>query len=158
MSSVGIHSKTKVGDEVFDGGVRSTVTHRFGDVLVLRAARTGDFYTRNIEGGGWLKTKYGWTCCVYQGHYGHFSGKPTWLYVCGIDKRDLPELRWGKTEQRIHPRALELHGYEKARRIGMVAMVGGKDKTRIRNGTPPEFRDVLIDIARRCRMPALEPA
>jgi hypothetical protein len=52
MSSVGIHSKTKVGDEVFDGGVRSTVTHRFGDVLVLRAARTGDFYTRNIEGGG----------------------------------------------------------------------------------------------------------
>lgn len=32
---------------------------------------------------------------------------------------------------------------------GMMAMVGGKDKTRIRNATPPEFRDVLIDLARR---------
>lgn len=40
------------------------------------------------------------------------------------------------------------HGYEKARRIGMLAMVGGKDKTRIRNATPPEFRQVLLDIAR----------
>lgn len=38
--------------------------------------------------------------------------------------------------------------YEKARRIGMLAMVGGKDKTRIRNATPPEFRDVLIEIGR----------
>lgn len=88
-----------------------------------------------------------WSCCVYQGNYGHFSGKPTWLYVSGVRREDLPELRWGKTEQRIHPRALELHGYEKARRIGMMAMVGGKDKTRIRNATPPEFRDVLLSIA-----------
>jgi len=89
-----------------------------------------------------------WTCCVYQGKYGHFAGKPTWLYVAGPELCELPPLRWGKTEQRIHPRALELHGYEKARRIGMMAMVGGKDKTRIRNSTPPEFRDLLLAIAR----------
>lgn len=57
----------------------------------------------------------------------------------------------GKTEQRLHPVALERHGYEKARRIGMMAMVGGKDKTRIRNATPPEFRQLLIDIASKCR-------
>ena len=87
----------------------------------------------------------GYTCCVYQGHYGHFAGKGTWLYAFGVT---LPELRWGPCEQRIHPRALELHGYEKARRIGMVAMIGGKDKTAIRNGTPPEFRDLLLSIAR----------
>jgi len=100
--------------------------------------------------GGWVEARPGvWTCCVYQGHYGHISGKPTWLLAAGMEREQLPELRWGKTEQRIHPRALELHGYEKARRIGMMAMVGGKDKTRIRNATPPEFRDVLIDIARR---------
>jgi hypothetical protein len=98
--------------------------------------------------GGWIPVVQGvWTCCVYQGQYGHLAGKPTWLIAARI--RDLPELRWGKTEQRIHPRALELHGYEKARRIGMMAMVGGKDKTRIRNATPPEFRDVLLDLARR---------
>jgi hypothetical protein len=63
----------------------------------------------------------------------------------------LPELKWGRSPQRIHPRALELHGYEKARRIGMMAMVGGKNKTRIRNATPPEFRQVLIDIANLAR-------
>jgi hypothetical protein len=88
-----------------------------------------------------------WTCCVYQGKYGHFSGKPTWLYVAGLAESDLPVLRWGRTEQRLHPVALERYGYEKARRIGMMAMVGGKDKTRIRNATPEAFRDVLISIA-----------
>ncbi|WP_321354652.1 hypothetical protein [Pseudomonas extremaustralis] len=52
-------------------------------------------------------------------------------------------------EQRIHPVALAKHGYAKARRIGMMAMIGGKDKTKLRNATPPEFRDVLIEIARK---------
>jgi hypothetical protein len=35
--------------------------------------------------GGWIPADMegGWTCCVYQGHYGHFSGKPTWLYANG---------------------------------------------------------------------------
>jgi len=102
------------------------------------------------RGGGWIQTSVvnEWTCCVYQGHYGHFAGKGTWLIAAGMARDQLPDLRWGKTEQRIHPRALELHGYKKARRIGMMAMVGGKDKTRIRNATPTEFRDVLLSIAR----------
>jgi hypothetical protein len=101
--------------------------------------------------GGWVKSSSvlhdteRWTCCVYQGHYGHLAGKPTWLYYCGPKP---PDLIWGKVDQRIHPRALELHGYEKARRIGMMAMVGGKDKTKIRNATPPAFRDVLLSLAR----------
>lgn len=86
------------------------------------------------------------TCCVEQGHYGHISRKSTWLYVAGVD--EAPPLKWGKSEQRIHPVALRKHGYEKARRIGVMAMIGGKDKTRIRNATPIEFRDVLISIAR----------
>jgi hypothetical protein len=98
--------------------------------------------------GGWIPADFegGWTCCVYQGHYGHFSGKPTWLYARGNppDGITLPELRWGPCEQRLHPVALAKHGYEKARRIGMMAMVGGKDKTKIRNSTPNEFRDLLI--------------
>ena len=96
--------------------------------------------------GGWVSRGDGiWSCCVYQGHYGHVAGKATWLLASRVT---LPELKWGKTPQRLHPRAVELHGYEKARRIGMVAMIGGKDKTAIRNGTPPEFRDVLLSIAR----------
>ncbi len=100
--------------------------------------------------GGWVEASPGlWTCCVYQGHYGHISGKATWLLVAGVRQDQLPELRWGKCEQRLHPVALARHGYEKARRIGMVAMIGGKDKTRLRNATPPEFRDLLLSLAAR---------
>ena len=98
--------------------------------------------------GGWRRADWplnkGWVCHVEQGHYGHISRKATWLYAAGVD---LPEMIWGPGEQRIHPRALELHGYAKARRIGMMAMVGGKDKTKIRNATPVGFRDVLIAMA-----------
>jgi len=87
----------------------------------------------------------GMTCHVEQGFYGHLSRKPTWLYAFNTN---LPDLHWGRGEQRIHPVALAKHGYEKARRIGMLAMVGGKRKTEIRNATPPEFRDLLISLAR----------
>jgi hypothetical protein len=98
--------------------------------------------------GGWIPADAGnrWTCCVYQGYYGHFSGKPTWLYACVHQKP--PELIWGPCEQRLHPVALAKHGYEKARRIGMVAMIGGKRKSEIRNATPLPFRDLLLSIAR----------
>lgn len=51
------------------------------------------------------------------------------------------------------PRAVELHGYEKARRIGMMAMCGGKDKTKTRNATTPAFRDMLLDMARSVSPP-----
>lgn len=90
----------------------------------------------------------GHTCYVEQGHYGHMSRKPTWLYAA---RCDLPDLDWSKGKQRLHPTALARYGYAKARRIGMTAMVGGKDKTRIRNATPVEFRDVLLAIARSAR-------
>lgn len=96
--------------------------------------------------GGWVRADAfgGWTCCVEQGHYGHFARKPTWLYTVASD---LPALRWGKGAQRLHPVALERHGYARARRIGMMAMVGGKDKKRIRDATPTAFRDLLLRIA-----------
>jgi ribosomal protein L32E len=71
--------------------------------------------------------------------------KATWLYGVAIH---FDELIWGKGEQRLHPKALEKYGYKKARRIGMMAMVGGKDKTKIRNATPPGFRDVLVSLCR----------
>lgn len=96
--------------------------------------------------GGWVAADRhgGWTCHVEQGHYGHVARKPTWLYACNLT---LPDLRWGQGAQRLHPVALERHGYEKARRIGILAMIGGKDKTRLRNATSPEFRDLLISMA-----------
>lgn len=96
---------------------------------------------------GWQRADNfgGWTCQVEQGHYGHFSRKPTWLYAVAAE---LPTLRWGRSEQRLPAYAVERYGYEKARRIGVMAAVGGKHKTRIRNATPIPFRDLLLDIAR----------
>jgi len=99
--------------------------------------------------GGWIVADNygGFTCCVEQGHYGHFSRKRTWLYAVVPHDR-LPELIWGPSPQRLHPIALERYGYEKARRIGMCAMIGGKDKTDIRNATPPEFAAILLSMAK----------
>lgn len=98
---------------------------------------------------GWQPAdRRGFTCYVEQGHYGHFSRKGTWLYARHCE---LPELNWSEGAQRLHPVALERHGYEKARRIGMTAMIGGKDKTKIRNATPIEFRDILLAIAESAR-------
>lgn len=100
-----------------------------------------------LRGGGWTIADDfgGWTCYVEQGHYGHFARKPTWLYACKAAQ--LPELNWLRMPQQLHPVALAKHGYEKARRIGMVAMIGGKRKTQIREATPTAFRDVLISLA-----------
>jgi hypothetical protein len=96
--------------------------------------------------GGWQRDiAGGWCCHVEQGHYGHFSRKPTWLYAVGCL---LPELKWGYSGQRLPAYAIERYGYEKARRIGVVAAVGGKYKNEKRAATPVPFRDVLLTMAR----------
>lgn len=144
----------KLGD---DGGCFSSAlnsVNRWGGVLEHPAhSRAWEAFklAQPPSGGGWVPCcpvngAWAWTCHVEQGHYGHFANKPTWLYAVGVL---LPEFIWEPGEQRIHPVALAKHGYEKARRIGMMAMIGGKDKTRIRNATPPAFRDVLLDMVRK---------
>lgn len=135
-----------------DGGCFAaalTAVRNYGGVLEHpRDSRAWDYFglTLPFRSGRWVKADAfgGWTCCVDQGRYGHLSNKPTWLYAAHVE---LPELIWGMGEQRLHPIALAKHGYAKARRIGMMAMVGGKDKTKIRNATPIPFRDLLISMA-----------
>lgn len=126
-----------------------TAVRNFGGVLEHPAHSHAWAYfglTTPPACGGWVEAdRYGgWTCHVEQGHYGHLARKPTWLFAAGAD---LPDLIWGQSPQRLHPRAVELHGIEKARRIGVMAMIGGKDKTKVRAATPPAFRDLLIAIA-----------
>lgn len=99
--------------------------------------------------GGWVYADdhsfgRGWTCYVEQGFYGHAARKPTWLYAY---RTALPELRWGRGEQRLDPVVLARHGYAYARRQGVVSLIGGKHKKAKRNATPPEFRDLLLSIA-----------
>jgi hypothetical protein len=148
----------EIGDD--DGCFEAALAavRRWGGVLEHPAdshAWSAFNLNRPPRDGGWIAADFegGWTCCVYQGHYGHFAGKGTWLYA---NKIALPELRWGACEQRLHPTALAKYGYEKARRIGMMAMVGGKDKTKIRNSTPDDFRDLLLSMARTPQEPEPE--
>ena len=142
----------KLGD---DGGCFASAlasVRRWGGVLEHPAdshAWRAFALTPPRKSGGWCVADPfgGLACHVEQGFYGHLSRKPTWLYTFGTSAV-MFDLRWGRGEQRLHPTALARHGYAKARRIGMMAMVGGKDKTKIRNATPIEFRDVLISLAR----------
>jgi hypothetical protein len=102
---------------------------------------------RPDRAGGWRICGSFAVCQVEQGHYGHMARKATWLLASG-DVR-LSELIWGPAEQRLPQICLERYGYERARRTGVMAYVGGKDKSKIRGATPPAFRDVLLSIARR---------
>lgn len=107
----------------------------------LRWPRRGRWREADLLGG--------WSCHVEQAHYGHPARKATWLYAFGCDA--LPALVWDDAPQRLSPIALERHGYEKARRTGVMAYFGGKDKTKLRAATPEPFRDLLLSIARTAR-------
>jgi hypothetical protein len=100
--------------------------------------------------GGWVMANWEglWTCYVEQGHYGHFSRKPTWLLAAYCA---LPGLIWGRAARRLSQKAVERFGYEKARRRGVMVNVGGGGDAREREATPPAFRDLLLSIARTVR-------
>lgn len=95
--------------------------------------------------GGWVRGICGgWSCRVEQGRYGHVARKATWLYAYGVTS--LPSLRWGcERDQRFgalvswcgnHTDALDTRP-----RVGKAAAAR----------TPPEFRDLLLGIARSVR-------
>lgn len=84
------------------------------------------------QGKGWIKDPFrpGWSCQVYQGHYGHPAAKSTWLYYVGP----------------VPPTPLNFS-----------ASPGGRDlcrlSSRARRTTPLYFARLLIDLAilaRRC--------
>lgn len=96
------------------------------------------------SGGGWVRGFCGgWTCQVDQSQYGHKARKATWLYVFGTE---LPQLRWGRKN------GTHWVGHM-ARRGDGTACIGpgmrlGKSESA---STPPEFRDLLISIARSAK-------
>ena len=141
----------KLGDDggCFEAALRAVL--RWGGVLEHPAhSKAWDAFglLKPTMGKGWQRSDMGyWVCHVDQGHYGHTSRKPTWLLANTHSRPQ--ELNWTKGEQRLPEWMIERYGYEKARRIGVVAMVGGKNKTAIRNATPEPFRDLLLSIARQ---------
>lgn len=74
--------------------------------------------------GGWIKAdRYGVTCHVEQGWYGHSCPKATWLYCVGCS---VPDLRWGRSAATGNVESLTLSR---------------------RAITPVRFRNLLIRIA-----------
>lgn len=97
--------------------------------------------------GGWIMADFlgGWTCCIEQGRYGHYSRKPTLIYAFGVD---LTMLEWGVGKLRLDPAVVERLGIDRAKRRGEVASKGGGTDSAPRIGTPEPFRDILIAMAR----------
>ena len=69
----------------------------------------------------------GWTLPVYQGHFGHRAPKATWLYILGVEPRDLPPIP-----------------FELALPAGRVEKMGHAERER----TPPAFAFYLVEIAK----------
>lgn len=96
--------------------------------------------------GGWIVADWfgGWTCCVEQGGYGHRARKATWLYACKVD---LPQLAWGRAPGDFVRLDEGFHSIEERRRAVRTGACQRLSKNQ-RKATPPQFRDVLISIAR----------
>jgi hypothetical protein len=131
-----------------DGGCFASAlasVRRWGGVLEhpanSRAWRHFGLNTPPSDGGWIWADKYGWTCCVDQGAYGHRARKQTWLYASGVD---LPTLAWGRSKP-----ARVANGDRKAARHkdSVEWMAKGQ-----RIATPVEFRDLLLAIARSSRV------
>ena len=91
--------------------------------------------------GGWIVADtLGYTCCVYQGRYGHKAPKATWLYAVGTT---LPTLEWGP----LPPRDLS-HLDPVARKRAIKTGICQRLSRKQRAATPPAFRDLLLELAR----------
>jgi len=94
---------------------------------------------------GWQRTlDGGWITYVEQHAYGHPAKKATWLYAFGLD--DPPPLRWTFVRDNESTALVSWCGNHV--KSGETRPRVGK---KVASATPIAFRDVLLDIARRCR-------
>ena len=149
--------RLKLGDDQGCFAAALAAVRQFGGVLEHPEAShawAANGLNKPPKSGGWISADFqgGWTCCVEQGHYGHLSRKATWLYAVVADPRNLPTLAWGKAENCIRVAGAGFHS--KAERD--AARTAGTHKqqqlpTKLRNATPVQFRDLLLDIAQRAQ-------
>lgn len=134
-----------------DGGCFASAlaaVRRWGGVLEHPEASHAwarHFLATPPRAGGWMPADLmgGWTCCVEQGHYGHAARKATWLYAYGVR---LPDLRWGPSQAhaRIDYGCHTAEERRRAVRTGRCQQLSHRQRA----ATPPEFRDLLLSIAR----------
>ncbi|WP_116791424.1 hypothetical protein [Achromobacter dolens] len=139
----GEHNRPGNDHGCFEAALRSV--RAYGGVLEHPAkSRAFAFYglTRPTAIGWQRCISGGWVCEVWQSAYGHRANKATWLYYCGNNPP--PQLRWDR------PRGSHQVGFHDQR---------GKHRNkptlprREASATPPEFRNVLLAIARSAGTP-----
>jgi hypothetical protein len=91
---------------------------------------------------GWQRTLDGeWVCEVWQSAYGHMANKRTWLFYSGFPLP--PKLRWER------PTGTHQIGFQDRRgKAKNKPTISGRSAS----ATPPEFRDVLISMARTAQL------
>jgi len=84
----------------------------------------------------------GWTLAISQFWFGHRAEKPTWLYICGISPRDIPELPY----QMGQPSRVITN--KKGLRSGMPGFRKECTKSE-REHTPATLAHWLVELARK---------
>jgi len=147
----------KRGDDGDCFAAALAAVRQFGGVIehpaYSDAWRAFDLPRPTVREGWTLAFDGGASCYVEQGRYGLPVKKATWLYGYGVE---LPELRWGWTRDSDgDPGNQNEHGGIDAWRDSWGGRREQWTKGQHRGGhhgvtatTPPEFRDVLLDMAR----------
>lgn len=84
----------------------------------------------------------GWSIEVPQKWWGHLAEKNTWLYVCGVSPRSIPDLPFtlGAASHVVASSSMKKGGREIRRDL----------PRHLREATPPAFATWLVDLASRC--------
>ena len=92
----------------------------------------------------------GWTLGVSQFWFGHRADKKTWLYICGIEPKDVPPIpfRLGRSECVIRLDKRRADGTHIRKGDGDWRQPLGQAE---REGTPLEFARWLIELASKTR-------
>lgn len=137
----------KVGDDAGRFEAALEAVRRFGGVLEHPAyslAWPAFNLPRPISSVGWSRSLLddpGASCYIEQGQYGHDMKKATWLYAV---LPEYPQLRWRQRRDG----ELERYRWSKVRYAGDE---GRERRSANSSRTPPEFRDVLLAMARSAR-------
>lgn len=86
----------------------------------------------------WTQHGREWVCEVWQCAYGHKARKRTWLFYCGDNKPN--DLKWDRPQATHQIGQHDQRGKERNK-----PTISGKAAS----ATPPEFRDALIELARK---------
>lgn len=135
----------KRGDDGGTFAAALAAVRRFGGVLEHPAYSDawGAFnLPRPDRHGGWCgpDAHGGFSCHVEQCRYGHKAKKATWLYACLIV---LPSMRWGSDPDPKVTHTVSWCG----NRVDSASLRPRLTK-REAIGTPPEFREALLAMAR----------